>query len=40
VLFQLANTRNPIVNGGTVKAKPNAGRSVGHGDFRGENARR
>lgn len=39
-LFQLANTRNPIVDGGTVKARGDAGRRSGRANFRGETARR
>ena len=40
VLFQLANTRNPIVDGGTVKAHGDAGRRHGRADFQGETSRR
>jgi Zn-dependent M28 family amino/carboxypeptidase len=40
VLFQLANTRNPIVDGGAVKGKGDAGRKSGRANFQGDTARR
>ena len=40
VLFQLANTRNPIVDGGTVKSHGDAGRRAGRANFKGETERR
>jgi Zn-dependent M28 family amino/carboxypeptidase len=40
VLFQLANTRNPIVDGGTIKGHGDAGRRHGRANFQGETARR
>ncbi len=40
VLFQLANTRNPIVDGGTVKSHGDAGRRSGRANFKGETERR
>jgi Zn-dependent M28 family amino/carboxypeptidase len=40
VLFQLANRRNPIVDGGTVKGQGDAGRRSGRANFQGETARR
>jgi Zn-dependent M28 family amino/carboxypeptidase len=40
VLFQLANTPNPIVDGGTVKSQGDAGRRSGRAIFRGETERR
>ncbi len=39
-LFQLAMTRNPIVDGGPVKGHGDAGRRHGRADFQGETARR
>jgi hypothetical protein len=40
VLFQLANTRNAIVDGGSVKSHGDAGRRHGRANFKGETARR
>ena len=40
VLFQLAQTRNPIVDGGTVKGHGDAGRGHGRANFQGETERR
>ena len=39
-LFQLANTRNPIVDGGTIKGHGDAGRRSGRANFQGETPRR
>jgi Zn-dependent M28 family amino/carboxypeptidase len=39
-LYQLANTRNEIVDGGTVKGRGDAGRQAGRADFQGDTARR
>jgi Zn-dependent M28 family amino/carboxypeptidase len=39
-LFQLANTANPIVDGGAVKSRGDAGRKQGRASFQGETPRR